>query len=569
MSEFESDLTGGEEYVKIVDVNLDTVGSRNKAYVVTQGAQNISYTNLLSSSASNQSTNWIMPSAGNNVCRSSKIMIGMTVTASITCSNTTTGAINIIQGNNFGLRARPLNNAIQNISHKLNESTIVVNSSEILQEISRLNTFAGSESFYPNTTPDIISNYKNATGSPLSPLESFSSCNPSKEVWKPRTLGITVLSGNSCPAGASSTVQISVNLYEPLWTPFNNMGEDDSNGFYGVNNENINVNWNTDLFSSLFSMFVPTGLTVTGTSANLSNNQYLYLKYFTPSSDVLKTIPQKSFYRYNHYDVNNTTLMGTVLPNNGSGDITISNSMCNFSTVPKKILIFAKEAGASTTYDKTEKYLQLKSINCTFNNGTPFLSGSTPDALFEVSRKNNLQMNRECWKADLLNRGNSIVGDLYGAGSILVISPLDYCLPSNLSESVGGRYGFNINAVFTNYTNETFSNVNLYIIGIYEGVVVRDGSQYSNYLLNLEENALLSMKHLPAIDNVAFEAHQKSESFAGGSLKDFLKKAYHRGHRAYQFIKKHRGAVEGMYNQAKALTNEARGQSGGRLFSRK
>jgi hypothetical protein len=453
----------------------------------------------------------------------------------------------------------------------LNEATIVVNNSDILNEVARLNVFPETENFYDNTSfNDEISSYRNATGSPLNPLESFSSANPSKYLVKPRTLGITVVSGNSCPASGTTTVQITGTLYEPLWTPFCNMGEDETSGYYGVNNDTININWMANLFDSLFSFFLPTGLTLVSSSASLSPSQYLYLQYLTPTEDVLKTVPQKSVYRYSDYSVNNTTLgVPTVLANNASGDISVSNSMCNFSTVPRKILIYAKESNSAQTALRPEKYLNIKNITATFNNGNPILSGATPNALWEISRKNGLQMPRSCWKSELLNANNSINGDLYGCGSILCLSVLDLNLQDSLSQSVGGRFPFTINITFNNPTNEIFTNPNLYIVGINEAVIVRDGSQYTNYLLNLSENMLPAMKNLPAIDRVSFEAHQKSESFAGGSLKDFLKKAYARGHRAYNFIKKNRGAVEGMYNQARALTNEARGQSGGRLFGRK
>ena len=69
------------------------------------------------------------------------------------------------------------------------------------------------------------------------------------------------------------------------------------------------------------------------------------------------------------------------------------------------------------------KYLSLQSIQCTFDNGLPVFNGASPDQLYDVSKRNALQMPRSCFKQIQLNTNNVVpsLGALYGCGSVFVL----------------------------------------------------------------------------------------------------------------------------------------------------
>ena len=150
------------------------------------------------------------------------------------------------------------------------------------------------------------------------------------------------------------------------------------------------------------------------------------------------------------------------------------------------MIIDVRVSNGSRTTATPDKYLKLKSLTVSFDNGLPVFNGASENQLYDVSKRNMLQMPRSAFKQEQLNYLNEVDGgELYGCGSVFVIDPaLDLGIRPSDTTGSGGRYIFQVqNATFRNNTSEDFPSVTLYVIGINSAVLERVGSQYRNMLL--------------------------------------------------------------------------------------
>lgn len=530
---------------RVVDTRLEATSGNQVTYVVEEGAAVANYTPLTSSSHSSQNTVWNLNNIADRTCRDSRMAMGMTVTATFTVNNSDASAHTLINADNFGLKQWPLNRCMTSIQHQINQASYTLQSNQILPEIARLNTFPMDADFYENTQPDTIDSYANATGSNLTPLGPYTNTLLGDGVYKPRTLNWDV-SGNSVAGSATgATVTVTATLYEPLISPFNNVSSKNRRGLYAITGEIINIQWVSQLFNNMFAFVAPQFLTVTNTVVSLGSSATLYTVYLTPQEGFFPEIPRESVYPYNDYSVFSNDLgpcaAGATLSQK-------STQVVNFTGIPQKILVYARLSDSARTAATPDKYLTISNINCTFDNGLPQLSNATPDQLYDVSKRNGLQMPRSAFKQSVLNR--SLVAAtgapaLYGCGSVLVVDPaLDLGLRYDSANGSNGRYIFQATANLTNNTGTDFPAVTLYVVGINSAILERVGSQYRNYLLSLPIDVLAEAKELPPVDHQSYTDAKHSNGFlSGGGIGDWFKKAFNNAKGAVKFALDHKDDI--------------------------
>jgi len=82
------------QFARVVDTRLGAHDNSTIKYVVEQGAQNVSYNPLTSSSHSNQSTTFNLNNISQYVARDSRLNISLTATISLVLVNNTGANIN-------------------------------------------------------------------------------------------------------------------------------------------------------------------------------------------------------------------------------------------------------------------------------------------------------------------------------------------------------------------------------------------------------------------------------------------------------------------------------------------
>lgn len=524
-----------QHFARVVDTRLCAHSNSTIKYVVEEGAQNVAYIPLASSSHSNQSTTFNLNNIAQFVARDSRLNISLTATATVVVANNTGVALNLINADNFGTRQFPYNRAVSSVQHKINQASYTLQTSSILDAIARLNMLSENANFYDNTQPDCIDNFANATGSNLTPLGSYTSTQQGNGIFKPRTLNYTV-SGNNIAANSNGTVTITLEIYEPIISPFNNIGDQQSEALYAINGEILSMYYQTDLFSSMFNLVAPTGLVIgTGSNGNpaptvnLGTSATLNCIYLTAYPEMFDQIPRQSLYHYNDYVQYQNDIATNVAPNailTGK-----ASAVCNWTNIPQKILIYARVSDGVKTYTMPDNYLTINSVQCVFDNGQPMLSAATPDQLFEISQNAGLTMERANWLGKVLNPSLVACGapPISGCGSVLVVDPaLVLGLRPGNTNGTPGRFVFQVqNIVLQNNTSMTFPNVTLYVVGITNALLERNGSEYRNYNLSVPYDVLMKAHELSPVSTAVYNQDKFQNLFLnGGGIGDWFKKGY-------------------------------------------
>lgn len=538
--------------VRLLDHRLGAKSENMVSYVVKEGAQTISYVPLQSSSHSTQSTTFNLNNIGTNTCRDSRLDLVLTGTLTLNVKNTDlANPHQAITSDNFGFKRWGANAGIQSVQHQINEASYTLNSNEILDSISRLNSHSERLNYYDNTQPDLVDSLENATGTLLSPLNPYSSSQQGEGVWKGRTLNWSVVGGfasNTVAPNTTQNVVVNWKVVSPLITPFNNCADAEMRGLYAINGELITINWVYDIFNNMFNYWAPPSITLNSGVVAFNPTATLNTIYLTPYESLIDMLPQNSVYHYNAYSQFTNTI-GACAPKSLLNGGAVSSQVCNFTNIPDKILVYARLSNGSRTSAIPDKYLQIQNITVQWDNGLPNLQSATTDQLWEISKRNGLNMDRACFRQDVLNQSVSDATNtakLYGCGSVLVIDPsLDLSVRTGASTATSGRYIFQVqNANFFNNTDTAFANVVLYVVGINAGVLERSGSQYRSYLLALPQDVLDGARD---IDPVSYDEYLQSgfnnAFLSGGSLSRFLKKAFNVAKQGVQFGLKHKDDI--------------------------
>ena len=429
---------------------------------------------------------------------------------------------------------------MSSIQQKINQASYTLNSNEIIDALTFINAVPKNANFYDNTQPDCVDNWANATGSHLTPIAPYTNATQGNGVYKSRSLNYEILSGNSVAANSNSTVVIQGTLVEPLVSPFNNISREDEPGLFAIQGELISIQWVANLFNSMFAYVLPAGISFQPNSiptCSLNGVGYtgvftpptLNCIYITPHEEQIPKIPKQSIYHYNDYVVYNNNIASNVAPN---AVVNLVSQVAQFTNVPQYMLIYARpsnsvrESLAGCTIP--DVYLTIENLSIQWDNGQPIFSQASTHQLYNVSERNGLCMNREQFMGKLLNESLVAGGapPISGVGSVLVVSPtLDLSARPHTTAGSPGRYIMQITqGRARNNTSQTFASVDLYIVGITNGILERMGSEYRNYLLNITDKQLYQAKMATPITRKLFMSQKFSNAFlSGGGISDFLK----------------------------------------------
>ena len=191
--------------------------------------------------------------------------------------------------------------------------------------------------------------------------------------------------------------------------------------------------------------------------------------------------------------------------------------------------MFAKLASQDYATSAPDKYLHIKSAIVTFDSQQPCLSTATPRQLWEVSTRNGLCLPWQCWDQQVLN--SSLVAGgapaLYGCGSVLCLSPAyDLSIRTGAASGSAGRYVCNFQMQFENLTATAFPSVQIWVVGVTEGILERDGSMYRDYQQTFPTDILAQAGLAGYVTQQQFRMENADNAFlSGGGLKDLLAKA--------------------------------------------
>lgn len=523
-------------FIRITDTRIMQSDPEDVHIAVKEGAQNVAYIPLTSASLSTSNCTFNLNNIATEVCRSRRQCMRITGVV-FTVNVTQTSGTNIFDS--LGFHSWPLNRAIANLSHQINQASYSLNLNQIIDAITKFDLESENANFFENTAYDAISNYTSAYGSALDPLQPYAS-NPSGwGVFKPRSNNISI--STNVGTGAAQSITITCNFYEPLCSPFNNVGKDELESLYAINGEILQIQFVNNLFETMMAYSLHAGAVINSVTTAFPSTATLDCIYLTPNADFVRRLPQSSVSHYNNYSVFSIDA-GQV---NSGQSISVTSPVCQLTNMPFKILVYARQSDATRSGGIPDRYLTITNVqNCSFDNGSNQLSASSIDQLFELSSRNGCVLDRSIWQQQNV-AGALGATPIYGCGSILALDPkLDLGVRADVSDGSPGRYIFQITLSLKNNTADVFAGVTLYVVAVTNAVLERNGSEYRNYLYSLPASAVMDSKEGDVVSHVEFAKAQHANMFlSGGSFKSFFSKVWRGVKKAGKWAWKHRNEL--------------------------
>lgn len=390
-------------------------------------------------------------------------------------------------GSNDAPRSFPLQRCIETATVQLGNQTFTTNVSDVLDSVLQ-NLSDEDIKRYCSGTPsmlDMYSDYNDSVtyGNQRNPLAQYGS--NSFYITRSGFLdqAVDVVSNTNTAA----TVRFTV--YEPLlFAPFS-LNPDHRKSFLGV--DRINFSLVLGDLSRVWS-HSSAGKTLTISSATIYSgfNPELHLIYF--SQNLFEAVPSPLVWSFENFDYRDTNAQ--TIASGSSGTIKLSN--VNINTVPYMVALYVKRSDATQDETTTDTFARIDQVKLSYKNRQGLLANASTEDLYNISRKNGLQMSYSEWSQ--------------WRGSIVYLRPEDWGLsplecPSQLSNTQ-----FSIEVTATNLHSASASMV-LNVVFISQGLIGIDDSG----LLTVE-NGLLSQQDV--LDVAQQDFMSKEKPFVGSGF---------------------------------------------------
>jgi hypothetical protein len=205
-------------------------------------------------------------------------------------------------------------------------------------------------------------------------------------------------------------------------------------GFVNINQMNINYRWTQNLTKILSHSTLANALNVT--SVSMYQPPELLITYITPSSDQLLPALQSLPY---HKTLDFIKSQNDIGP--GVTRQYISDSI-KLSQIPECLYFFVRRNRSTANQNTSDSYCRINNVNIQYNNQSGILSTATPEQLFEMSKRNGLNMSYQQFSKY--------------RGSILKIK-FGENIGLEQAEAIGvqGQYTITLTISYTNVSSET------------------------------------------------------------------------------------------------------------------
>lgn len=489
-----------------------------KVMIIQQGGQEVSYQRISSQNvqSTTSSTFNILPPS-NETLVDRRIYLRMQGT--VTFNATAIAGNTILQSGRDAFRAFPFQNGvISNSTMQINDGQVNMQANEYTDVLLRLHNDLLNQQYNLSMCPsanDVSANYADLDGTNLNSLGDYKTSTPGLY-----QRGSFPLVNVSNPVGGS-TASVTFDICEPLMlSPFIATSHKDHAALVGIKNMILTLNFASDLSRVWSHSLVNAATQPTINSISVSfTNQELLVAYLTPKPSM--HITNMNAYNYTsieYYPQPNRTLTA------GSADqVSVQNLQWN--TVPDTVVVWARRSDNSRKFTDPDSYIPITGVNITYFNKTGILGTATPQQLWQISKKNGLDMPWSQWTSQQQYSFGSGVGGgpIPMCGSVMVMKPaLDYGLADDVANGLQTNNQFQCTVNLVNQSLNTYDYV-LYVATLTEGVmtiqrghvVTQIGTATRSDILHAKANMspFLDFNDLQYID----------ASYQGGSLGSFFK----------------------------------------------
>ena len=343
-------------------------------------------------------------------------------------------------GLNDALRQCPIHTLADVVSVQINGENISDNVGDKVHAMLKYGNNSQDRIGQSSTSPMMPDNYKRyqdwqVYGSGKNPLASYGE-NSSED---PRGgFPIEVIDARTFRVVLTENVMLS-----PFLNPFERQDE----GFVNINQLNISYRWKSNLSQILSHSAL--GNNITSVAVSMYQAPEILTTYITPDLTsqlpALQTLPY-----YSSQDF--VRQIGSLT--NGQTTRVVSDTL-RLSQVPKRIYLFCRHQRSTSTQNTSDSFLRITNLSVLFNNQNSLFSSATEQDLFELSKRNGLNLS---W-----SQVSKYVGSVICIEMAKDIGLLD-------SETVGsmGQYNIQVQCDVTNDSGET-ANWEFYQSVVYQG----------------------------------------------------------------------------------------------------
>lgn len=392
--------------------------------------------------------------------------------------------------------------------------------------------------------------------------------------------------------GGDNVATITTTLAEELFLSPLIFGGKRAEAFIGINKIEINITWSTQRVDKMWSSAVLANQgaqTVTITFGAPS----MMFRYVTPPDGF--RVPRFIQYSYNEFNRYSSSQNDMVT---GSTAELVSNNI-QINAIPRYVWIYARRKNSPAfNFNKPDAYLAITNCSIDWNNSNSLLASATQQQLYDISRKNGVNLSWNEWSAQNLVASADEDGLTYvnGIGSVLCIEfGTDIGLKNGETAGQIGTYNLQIKINVKSYYPDTES-IELYIVtsipGVFTifdmsaskriGVVGRaSGSTIPGLTYDSMKNDLMSggfkiKKTLRAIGRIGKKLSPYANKYIPkqyhGMVSDVLGATKAVGRKTRKNRKKGSAFVGGMKKRKGGMKKRAGGKSkkkGGKAMSRK
>jgi len=462
----------------------------NVSYGVYSGASQNTYQtfNATSTSTSQISFNVNVPSENTILDRN------ILISATYEFTYATTGAtikddIVMKYGLNDAFQAFPLNQSIVSMNATINNTSVSINSQDVLPILLKLIPQRELQK-YQGLTPCLVDTFgfdlngtyyaenigANGVSENVNPLGSIHTASQEGVVLPRGAFPLKSIAISNPTAATKDTlkvgtandvisVKMTADFTEPLFiSPFIFGGKyDNGQGLVGINTLNLNLNIDTTL-KRFWSHAVGVSPSYPGTyslTLNSISNAKLLINFLTSQpTDLIKAKNVVPFMDYPRYITG--VANSQQLNKNGGNTPSIPTQNIQLNQIPDLILVALRKPVANQTGLDPTTFFPITSVSVNFNNASGLLSSATQQQLYEMSRDNGVQQSWLEWSGRVnsyTSANDAAVMDInnlfrLSAGSVLAINPSkDLSLPSYLSNGSIGQFNLQMNVSATNYSS--------------------------------------------------------------------------------------------------------------------
>lgn len=493
-------------------------------YAVLRGGQQVSYKSFTTNSISQSSIQFSAPPPSGGIIVDRKVSLTLPIRLTFTGPGTNT--TNLIQSNRDAPRAFPLSNMIDTLQVSINNNSVSINMSDIIQALMHYNVDNDLKMSDYSMTPcyqDQAQNYNELVGSVRNPLSSYGDSNDTN-VQGRGGFPFTIVSNS--PTSAVVDIVITEWLF---LSPFY-FGQGNASGFVNVNTMDFNFTFLSNAGNKIWSHDNSLGTNVVSSVAAsfngfsapafsyTENQPKLNFVYITPND--LQIIPKNMPTTYPYFQVDRfpTDSQNSIA---ASASTVITSNNIQLNSIPRCMYVYARANNATLNNSPNlpDVFFSIEKISIQFNNFQGLLSQCSKYQLYQMAAKNGCNLSWQQWSGDAVYQVGSLVNKLSGPGSILKIEfGTDIGLNDLEAPGINGQFQLQMDVTVRNCNLTTAITPTLYIVPIYEGTfTIEQLGSSINQIGVISKNDVLGARQQPFID------YQDVQDVKGGNFFSSLK----------------------------------------------